>query len=130
MAFKYLRDPLFLFCVGLYFLNRFVLKPYVPLSFFRNHLNDVICIPFWVPIMLYMMRKCRLRGDDDPPRSYEILVPLILWSFVFEVWLPTTSLFHGLAFADPMDVLSYVVGALLAAILWKWSYRRRAAKAA
>jgi hypothetical protein len=129
MTYKYLRDPLFLFCLGLYFLNRFVLKPLVPFSFFRNHLNDVICIPFWVPIMLFAMRKCRLRGDDQPPRSYEILIPLILWSFIFEVWLPGTSLFRGVAFADHLDVLSYTAGALAAAVFWRWFYRKRVAKA-
>ena len=128
MVFKYLRDPLFLFCMALYFVNRFVLKPLVPSPFFHNHLNDVICIPFWVPIMLYLMRKCRLRGDDDPPKSHEILVPLVLWSMVFEVWLPNTSLFHGLAVPDRMDVLSYASGALMAAIFWSWFYRKRVTK--
>ena len=129
MTFKYLRDPLSLFCLGLYFLNRFVFKPYVPLPFFRDHLNDVICIPFWVPIMLFLMRKCRLRKDDAPPRSYEILIPLVLWSFVFEVWLPVTALFRGLATADYLDVLSYTCGALAAALFWRWHYRWRVEKA-
>ena len=80
MAFRYLLDPLFLFCFLLYFVNRWILEVYVPGTFFASYLNDLICIPFWVPIMLFFMRKCGLRGDDSPPRSYEIIVPLILWS--------------------------------------------------
>ena len=129
MPFRYLRDPLFLFCLALYFANRFLFVPLVPLAFFHEHLNDVICIPFWVPIMLFIMRKCRMRRDDGPPASYEIVIPLILWSIIFELWLPFTSLFRGLAYCDYLDVLSYTCGAFAAAVFWRVYYRQRKAPA-
>jgi hypothetical protein len=119
MPFRYLRDPLFLFCLGLYFVNRWVLKPHLPVAFFRDHLNDLICIPFWLPIMLWAMRRLGLRRDDRPPHWYEILVPLLIWSWLFEVLLPGLGPFRGVAVADPADVLSYTAGALLAAIIWR-----------
>lgn len=122
MRFRYLRDPLFLGCLALYFLNRWLLKPYAPLSFFRDHLNDLICIPFWVPIMLWGMRRLGLRANDRPPQWHEILVPLLLWSYLFEVLLPGLGPFRHRAIADPGDVLAYTTGALLAAILWRRYY--------
>ena len=52
MRFLYLYR-LFLFCVLSYFVNRWVFKAYWTSGFVHEHLNDLICIPFWVPIMLW-----------------------------------------------------------------------------
>lgn len=128
MQFKYLRDPLFFLCVALYIANRICFRQCLPVEFLRSHLNDVICIPLWVPIMLYLMRICRLRMDDAPPSPGEILIPLVLWSIIFEIWLPSTCLFRGIAFADHLDVLSYTCGALAAGCFWGWYYRRHRQK--
>ena len=124
MRFLYLKDPLFIFCVALYFVNRWVLKPYLPNEFSKSFLNDVICIPFWVPIMLFGMRKLKLRQDDLPPQGYEILIPLFIWSWVFEIYLPSVPFFKHLATSDYQDILCYTVGAFLAAIFWKIWYRK------
>jgi hypothetical protein len=123
--FQYLRDPVFVLCLLLYFVNRWVWKPLLPGEFFHNYLNDVICIPFWVPIMLWLMRKIGIRTDDDPPQWHEILIPLLMWSFLFEVWLPRVSPFRLLAFADSMDVLCYAMGAFLALQFWRRWYGER-----
>jgi len=125
MKFRYLLDPLFLICFGLYFLNRCVLEIQMPGSFFTNYLNDLICIPFCVPIMLFILRTLRLRSDDSPPHSYEIIVPLVLWAVAFEIWLPTITIFRGLASPDHRDVLCYTLGALFAGMVWKIQYRKQ-----
>jgi hypothetical protein len=122
--FRYLRDPLFLACLGAYFVNRFALKPHVTNAFLHNHFNDLICIPFWVPVMLWMQRNAGLRAADDPPRASEMLIPLIVWSITFEIWLPQTDTFRGWCTADPVDVLAYAAGALAAAIWWRWWHAR------
>jgi hypothetical protein len=127
MRFKYLKDPLFVFCFVLYFVNRWIFKPYLPNEFFRDHLNDMICIPFWIPIMLFSMRKVGLRDNDGTPSGGELLIPLILWSWVFEVWLPRTSAFQGLAISDHLDILYYAAGALFAALFWRFRYRKQPA---
>lgn len=124
MKFRYLLDPLFLICFGLYFVNRWVLEIQMPRSFFTNHLNDLMCIPFCVPIMLFILRRLRLRPDDSSPHSYEIIVPLVLWGLVFEIWLPTITAFRGLATPDHRDVLCYTLGALIAGVVWKIQYRK------
>lgn len=126
MRYRYLKDPLFLFCVCLYFINRWVLKPYLPNVFCRSYLNDVICLPFWIPIMLFLMRKVGLRKDDAPPSASEILIPLLVWSWVFEVYLPSTSLFKGLATSDYRDIVAYTVGGFLGAMFWKGWHGERA----
>ena len=123
MAYRYLRDPLFVSCFALYFANRWLFKPWLPNAFSQCYLNDLICIPFWVPIMLYGMHRLHLRANDAPPQSHEILLPLILWSFVFEYWLPYTPLFQGRVTSDYTDILFYTLGALSACLFWKRWYR-------
>ena len=123
MRFGYLRDPLFLACLAAYFVNRLILKPFTSIEFFHSYLNDLICIPFWVPIMLFLMRKVGLRRGDGPPEAYEVLIPLIGWSYFFEVYLPGQAPFAQLAIPDPFDVFYYAAGALLASMFWRWKYR-------
>jgi hypothetical protein len=123
MRFCYLRDPLFLFCAALYFLNRWVLKPHLSSVFLHSYLNDLICIPFWVPIMLFVMKGLRLRKSDELPTAFEILIPLILWSWVFEAYLPFTPLFKHLATSDCRDVLAYAIGACMSALIWRFLYQ-------
>lgn len=122
MPFRYLRDPLFLFCVALYFANRFILKPHIHGgvfgAFLHDSLNDVICLPFWVPIMVWIMRKAGLRRGNGPPQGVEIIIPLLLWSWFFELVLPNVGPFRHLAVCDPNDILYYTVGAVLAALFW------------
>lgn len=125
MRFRYLADPLFLTCLGLYFTNRFVIKRFVDGGFFHDHLNDLICIPFWVPIMVFLLRRTGLRTDDRHPHADEILVPLVIWSAIFELYLPQVSYFKRLATSDHVDILFYAVGALVASVIWQATYRER-----
>lgn len=118
MKFRYWTDPLFLFCLAGYCLNRWCLKALFDGGFLHEYFNDLICIPFWVPIMLYVMRLMRVRQHDQPPQSCEILVPLVLWSAWFEVILPYTSSFRNISYGDHLDVLCYTLGAAVAALFW------------
>jgi hypothetical protein len=125
MRFRYLADPLFVFCVVLYFANRFLIKRFVGGGFFHDHLNDLICIPFWVPIMVFLLRKVGLRKDDGPPRADEVLIPLVMWSAIFELYLPHVRYFERLATGDYTDILCYVTGAFAASLVWQVLYRIR-----
>jgi len=122
--FRYLRDPLFLGCLILYFINRWLLKPLWSGGFFHNHLNDLICIPFWVPIMLWGQRKVGFRESDGPPLTSEIIIPLFVWSWFFEVTLPRSGLMGARVVADYRDIVYYSLGAAIAACFWAWWYRR------
>jgi hypothetical protein len=116
--FGYLRDPLFLASVAIYFLNRYLVRPAVsPPSFFHSYLNDLICIPFWLPPTLLLERLLRVRRRDETPSPGEISLHLIVWCLAFEVIGPRLPIFAG-SVADPLDILAYSTGALVAAALW------------
>lgn len=123
MPFRYLRDPVFLVALSIYLINKFALKPYTHNWFVHGYVVDIICMPFWIPIMIFTMRKVGLRSHDDPPHPHEILIPLVVWSWAFEVYLPDTSALRGITIADNMDVLSYTCGALVAVMIWRRIYR-------
>ena len=120
--FRYCLDPLFFACLAAYWLNRIVIKPHTHATFPHAYLNDLICLPFWVPIMLALQRAARLRSHDAPPLPVEILIPLVLWSWAFEVWLPGSSLGRNWCTADPWDIVCYSLGALGAGVFWRWWY--------
>ena len=122
MPFRYLRDPLFLICLTTYFVNRFVLKSIWHAGFFHEHLNDLICIPFCVPIMLWTERRTGLRSDDEIPRASEVMIPLAVWSVVFELYLPRTAYFGRWCTSDFRDIMYYALGAAAAAVFWRWWY--------
>lgn len=116
--FGYLRDPLFLVCLVLYFLNRFVGKPLTGGGFLHEHFNDLICIPFWLPILLWFSKKAGLRKTNAPPLLIEVLVPTAGWSMIFEFWLPMlSSRFVG----DPWDMTWYLLGGMGAYYVWRFT---------
>jgi hypothetical protein len=123
VRFGYLRDPLFVACLLVYFVNRWVLKAFWETGFFHEHLNDLICIPFWVPIMLWGQRRFGLRESDGPPLAGETMIPLFVWSWLFEIVIPRSGVLGERAVSDYMDIFYYSLGALLACAFWTWWYR-------
>lgn len=122
MPFRYLSDPIFLTCLASYFLNReleeFGLSPELA----QCYLNDLICIPFWVPIIVQVSRWLGMRGHDHRPNMLEIGIPLMMIAVLFEVILPLTETFRNKSIADPYDVQCYVLGAIIANGLWRRMY--------
>lgn len=123
MRFRYLRDPLFLACLAAYFINHFVLKRIWSGGFVHSHFNDLICIPFWVPIMLWLEKLAGLRQIDTRPELHEIIIPVVIWSWIFEIILPQTELFREWCVGDELDVICYALGGLGAMSIWRWIYR-------
>ena len=126
MKFRYLSDPLFLATVVIYVANRYVLEPYVepriPGAFFSSYVNDLICIPFCLPIMLWGMRVTRARRHDLPPTPAEIFVLLLVLSVTFELIFPNVGPLVGRTIADPNDILCYVLGAFFTSVYWRYHY--------
>ena len=122
--FGYLRDPLFLACVVLYVVNRFWIKPNSDIYFFHAWLNDVICIPFTLPPMLWLLRRLRLRFHDGPPTLMEMTIPLLIISWAFEIYLPNTAMFREVTVADPWDIVAYATGAVAAGGFWFFWYKK------
>ena len=113
--FGYLRDGLFLCAAALYVLNRLVLKPLAPGSFFALWLNDLLLIPCALPVLLWIERRLGLRRTDAPPSAAEIAFVLILWSVLFEIVAP--RLMRSTT-GDWLDIAAYSAGALAAGLWW------------
>jgi len=134
MRFRYLKDPLFLLCVAVYFCNK-LWRLHDGGTVFQNaYVNDLLCIPFWVPIMLAVNRLLRLRRHDGPPEFLEIAVPLVVWAAAFEIVFPYSARLAEHNVGDPNDILCYLIGALVAGVSWRCYYgnaaQRRPAEAA
>ena len=125
MQFRYLRDPLFLACVAVYGLNRFWLRGLFPQSFCTSYLNDLLCIGFWVPPLVWGLHKLRLRVTEGPPTGAEVVIPLLIWAVVFELLLPRLPFFERRVTADYRDIFFYALGGLLASCCWRLWYRTR-----
>jgi len=119
LRFRYLRDPLFLACAAAYLVNRVILRRVWEGGFVHDHLNDLICLPVWVPVMLWVERRLGLRRHDGPPEALEVIIPLLAWSWLFEIALPKTEFFGRYCVADHRDILYYAAGALGAVFFWR-----------
>ena len=120
--FRYLGDRLFLICIGLYFINRLVVKPIMVgrTNFFSSYFNDLICVPFLLPVVLYITKIIGLRGHDRPPDLFEIVFYVILWSIVFEYITPSYGKYFNYPVADPWDIVCYIIGAVIAGFFWNF----------
>lgn len=114
--FRYLRDPLFLAGCAAYALNRWLIKPYLPSGFLHSHFNDLLLLPCALPPILWLHRQLGLRAHDQAPTGWEITLHLIFWSALFE-WLGPKFVSHTTA--DPLDIVAYLVGAVLAGVWWQ-----------
>jgi hypothetical protein len=114
--FRYLRDPLFLFGCAAYTLNRWLLKPHLSSGFLHSHFNDLWLIPCALPLILWLHRQLGLRSHDQPPTGLEIASHLLFWTALFE-WIGPKFVSHTTA--DPWDMVSYLVGAVLAGVWWQ-----------
>jgi hypothetical protein len=113
--FLYLRDPLFLTGCAAYAVNRWLVKPHVHTGLFHSHFNDLWLIPCALPPILWLHRRLDLRSHDNEPQISEIIPHLIFWSALFE-WIGPKFVPHTTG--DPLDMLAYAVGALLAGLWW------------
>jgi hypothetical protein len=113
--FRYCADPLFLTCVALYAINRWLAKPFTDIPFFHGYFNDLLLIPCALPPLLWLHRALGLRNHDAPPTLLEIAAHWFVWSIVCEwigpAFLPRT--------ADAWDVFAYAAGAITAALWWQ-----------
>ena len=122
--FRYWRDPVFLACLAIYFVNREWIKPNLPTysSFFHGHLNDTLLVPVALPIFLFVYRLLGLRPDDAPPRLWEIALHLAIWILLYK-WFGPYTLHRGSA--DPVDIVCFTGGGFAAWLLWRWLDSRR-----
>lgn len=115
IAFRYLRDRLFLLACSLYAINRWGVRPYTHSAFLRSHFNDLLLIPCALPPLLLLQRRLNLRTHDRVPLAREIALYLVVWSILFEAIGPHIM---RRATGDPWDVVAYFAGGIAAGLWW------------
>lgn len=123
MPFQYFRDPLFRCCVAIYLFNRWVLKPAFDWTFLHGYLNDVICLPIWGTVVVAITARLGVRDRTAPPQGWELVVMLLIWSAMFEVWAPTHPYLSKYTIGDPWDMLAYAAGGFASLMFWDRYYR-------
>jgi hypothetical protein len=125
--FGYWADPICVGCAILYGLNRWYLKPHrIGGHFTIAYLNDVMCLPLFVPLILYVQRLLNIRKHDGYPRLWEVLQQWVIFSVWFKIILVRFPHVFRVA-RDPLDILAYLAGGLLAYAIWhSWERRCRA----
>src|SRR5690349_4676630 len=118
--FRYLGDPICAGSLVLYLVGRWILRPHhLGGAFVQGYLNDVLCLPLFLPMILLIQRRIGLRRHDLPPRLWEVLQHWMIFSVLFEVVLPQFP-GHFTTTADPLDVVAYLAGGLVAWAIWHW----------
>jgi len=113
--FGYWRDPAFIVGCCAYTVNRWLIKPHFHSTFFHGHFNDLWLIPCALPPVLWLQRRIGLRKHDLPPTLAEIAFHLVVWSVLFEYLGPKIMPWTT---GDPLDVIAYAIGAIVAACWW------------
>ena len=121
-SYRPFTDPVFWTSVVVYLINRWFVRDHFPDSFFTRHLNDFLCLPMWCPVLVGILQALRLRPHGGPPAGIEILAPLLVISFVFEVLHPLSPFFREFSTGDPLDVLWYVLGGFAGIGGWRLAH--------
>jgi hypothetical protein len=116
--FQYLGDPACYISLVIYAINRFELKPHhIGGWFTHGYLNDVLCLPLFVPMILYAQHLIGLRPHRRYPQVWEIFQNWAVFTVMFQVIIvrfPKTYISAG----DPWDILAYLAGGIIAGVYW------------
>lgn len=95
----------------LYVLNRIMIIPNQPtLSFFSNYFGDLLALPVYLPLSLYLALRLELIPNDFQLTLLHILLAGILFSILFEGIVPAID---RSTIRDPWDIVAYFIGGLV-----------------
>ncbi|MDB5331039.1 MAG: hypothetical protein JWP03_2190 [Phycisphaerales bacterium] len=127
-CFRYLADPVCVASLVLYTINRYFLKPHhIGGWFTHGYFNDVLCLPLFVPMVLYTQHLIGLRKHFGFPRSWEIFQNWAVFAVVFQVVIPRFPKTF-IAAGDPFDILAYFAGGVIAGFYWSAAARHARAR--
>lgn len=118
--FTYLTDPIFILCLFLYLINKFLIIQFHNLNiFFLCYYNDILLIPCCLPPLLFVMYKIELRRNHFPPTVIEVIVPLVIWTLSFEIIAP---FYFKKGTSDIGDAIAYWLGGFFCWFVWNYKY--------
>ena len=108
--------------MGIYVLNRWVLKPHhIGGWLVHNYLNDLLCLPIFLPIILRLQSALHIRRHHLPPTLLELIHNWLIFSVLYYFVFPNLPAFSSVA--DPWNSVAYLIGGLAAYGWWKYFYR-------
>ena len=120
--FRYLNDPICVVSMMIYALNRWVLKPHhIGGWLVHDYLNDLLCLPIFLPIILRLQSAMALRRQNLPPTLFEVFHNWVVFSVLYYFVFPKLSAFSSVA--DPWNSVAYLIGGLASYVFWKHFYR-------
>ena len=123
--FQYIADPICIACLIIYPINRFFLKPHhIGGWFTHGYLNDVMCLPLFVPMILYVEHLLGIRRHRDFPRLWEVFQAFVAFTIVFQAITPRFPRTFTSA-GDPWDILAYFAGGAIGYFYWSCVRRSR-----
>lgn len=95
----------------IYVLNRLIVIPMLPeIGFFNKYLGDVLALPVYLPLSIYLAWRLDLIPEDFQLHLVHIAVAGIIFSILFEGIMP---IFDSTSTRDPFDVMAYFAGGLM-----------------
>jgi len=96
---------------SIYALNRIFLVPTYPeATFLRRHLGDVLALPVYLPLSIYLAWRLKLISGDFQLNLSQVLLAVLVFGVLFEGLIP---MMDAHAFGDIYDVFSYLLGGLV-----------------
>lgn len=107
--------------MAIYLLNRFILKPHhIGGWLVHDYLNDLLCLPIFLPIILRLQSAWGIRRHHAPPTLFELLHNWAIFSVLYYYVFPNLSAFSSVA--DPWNSVAYLIGGTAAYIAWRFLY--------
>ena len=119
LPYRISRDVVFWVGLSLYLVQSAMESVGWELPLTRGYVNDFVCVPIWLPVVVAVQTTLRLRPSAGPPTTTEAGITVGVWAFVFEVWFPRTALLSAYTTSDRWDVVAYSAGAIIANIIWR-----------
>ena len=81
----------------------------INIVFFNSYLDDLLCFPIILSVILFIHRKWRLKNKYFVLPISHIIISVLIFVVIFELLLPMISLKFT---ADIFDIVAYIAGSI------------------
>lgn len=105
---KFSQNIFIILCIT-FILNQLIELFGIKLFFFHSYLDDLLCFPIILSLILLIQRKWRIKSDYFILPKSHIILSVFVFIIIFELILPRISIKYT---ADIFDVIAYVLGSI------------------